>query len=50
VGENKEMLFKDWKEKKEYLPFIDYLKTDAAEAEIMTGTKDKKIAAEILFK
>ena len=50
VGENKEMVFKDWEEKKEYLPYIDYLKTDAAEAEIITGTKDKKIAAEILFK
>jgi len=49
VGENKEMVFKDWKEKKEYLPYIDYLKTDAAEAEIMTGTKDRKIATEILF-
>ena len=49
VGENKEMVFKDWKKKKEYLPYIDYLKTDAVEAEIMTGTKDRKIAAEILF-
>ena len=49
VGENKEMVFKDWKKKKEYLPYIDYLKTDAAEAEIMTGTKDKKKAAEMLF-
>jgi len=49
VGENKEMVFKDWEEKKEYLPYIDYLKTDAAEAEIMTGTKDKKKAAEMLF-
>ena len=49
VGENKEMVFKDWKEKKECLPFIDYLKTDAAEAEIMTGAKDRKIAAEMLF-
>jgi len=49
VGENKEMIFKDWKEKKEYLPYIDYLKTDAAEAEIMTGTKDRKKAAEMLF-
>ena len=49
VGENKEMVFNDWKEKKEYLPFIDYLKTDAAEAEIMTGAKDRKIAAEMLF-
>ena len=49
VGENKKMVFKDWKEKKEYLPYIDYLKTDAAEAEIMTGTKDRKKAAEMLF-
>jgi len=49
VGKNKEMVFKDWKEKKEYLPYIDYLKTDAAEAEIMTGTKDRKKAAEMLF-
>ncbi len=49
IGENNEMVFKDWKEKKKYLPFIDYLKTDAAEAEIMTGTKDRKKAAEILF-
>lgn len=49
VGENKEMVFKDWKKKKEYLPYIDYLKTDAAEAEIMTGTKNRKKAAEMLF-
>ena len=49
VGENKEMFFIDWEEKKEYLPYIDYLKTDAAEAEIMTGTKDRKKAVEILF-
>ena len=49
VGENKEMVFKDWEKKKEYLPYIDYLKTDAAEAEIMTGTKDRKKAAEMLF-
>jgi len=49
VGGNKEMLFKDWEKKKEYLPYIDYLKTDAAEAEIMTGAKDRKKAAEMLF-
>ncbi|MBA7497400.1 hypothetical protein ES704_00128 [subsurface metagenome] len=49
VGENKEMVFKDWKKKREYLPYIDYLKTDAAEAEIMTGTKDRKKAAKMLF-
>jgi len=50
VGKNKEMVFKDWQEKMEYLPYIDYLKTDAAEAEIMTGTNDRKKAAEMLFK
>ncbi|GAI17221.1 unnamed protein product, partial [marine sediment metagenome] len=50
VGENKEMVFKDWEKKKEYLPYIDYLKTDAAEAEIMTGAKDRKKAAEMLFR
>jgi len=49
VVENKEMIFIDWEKKKGYLPYIDYLKTDAAEAEIMTGTKDRKKAAEILF-
>ena len=49
VGENKEMVFKDWGKKNEYLPYIDYLKTDAAEAEIMTGTKNRKKAAEMLF-
>jgi len=49
VVENKEMVFLDWEKKKEYLPYIDYLKTDAAEAEIMTGTEDRKKAAEILF-
>jgi len=49
VGKNKEMVFKDWKEKNEYLPYIDYLKTDAAEAEIMTGTNDRKKATEMLF-
>jgi len=49
VGKNNEMIFRDWREKKEYLPHINYLKTDAVEAEIMTGVKDRKEAAEILF-
>ncbi len=49
IEKNKEMVFKDWKEKKEYLPYIDYLKTDAAEAEVMTGIKDRKKAAKMLF-
>lgn len=42
------MFFEDWKEKKEMLPFIDFLKTDAAEAEIMTGLTDRLEAAKLL--
>ena len=38
----------DWPGKKEYLPYIDMLKTDAAEAKILTGTDDRRKAAEIL--
>ena len=49
VENNKEMVFRDWKEKKKYLPYIGYLKTDAIEAEIMTGKKDRKEAAKMLF-
>lgn len=33
--------FEDWKEKKELLPYITFLKTDAAEAEILTGLTDR---------
>ncbi len=43
-----EMYFEDWAEKKEILPYIDYLKTDAAEAEILTGLKDRYEAAKLL--
>ena len=43
-----EMYFEDWAEKKEILPYIDYLKTDAAEAEILTGLQDRKEAAKLL--
>lgn len=42
------MYFEDWKDKLEYLPCIDFLKTDAAEAEIMTGTSDRSKAARLL--
>lgn len=44
-----EMYFEDWECKKEMLPYIDFLKTDAAEAEIMTGTSDRYEAAKILY-
>ena len=42
------MYFEDWQEKEKYLPYIDYLKTDAAEAEILTGATDRKKAAFLL--
>lgn len=43
------MFFEDWADKKEILPYIDFLKTDAAEAEILTGLSDRKEAAKCLF-
>ena len=46
---NGEMKFYDWAEKKEYLPYIDFLKTDAAEAEILTGLTDREKAAKLLY-
>lgn len=42
------MFFEDWKDKKEILPYIDYLKTDTAEAEILTGQTDRFVAAKML--
>lgn len=42
------MYFEDWKEKKEIIPYIYYLKTDAAEAEILTGLTDRYEAAKVL--
>lgn len=47
--ENGKMYFEDWTSKKKVLPFISYLKTDAAEAEILTGTADRIEAAKILY-
>ena len=47
--ENGGMVYHDWKEKKELLPYIRFLKTDAAEAEIMTGCTDRKEAAKHLY-
>ena len=42
------MFFEDWASKREMLPYITYLKTDAAEAEILTGTSDRAEAAKLL--
>lgn len=42
------MAFYDWPEKLKYLPLIHFLKTDAAEAEILTGLADRREAAKLL--
>lgn len=44
-----QMYFEDWAEKKELLPYITFLKTDAAEAEILTGLSDRAAAAKQLY-
>lgn len=46
--EDGKMFFLDWAKKKEYLKYIDFLKTDAYEAEILTGLTDRKEAAKLL--
>ncbi len=42
------MYFEDWADKMEMLGYIRYLKTDAAEAEILTGLTDRREAARLL--
>ena len=46
--EDGEMVFRDWPCKRETLPMITFLKTDAAEAEILTGLSDRVAAAKQL--
>lgn len=43
------MFLRDWPEKRELLPLVAFLKTDAAEAEAMTGTSDRADAARRLY-
>jgi sugar/nucleoside kinase (ribokinase family) len=45
VMPDKTMKFFDWENKKRYLPMLSYFKTDAAEAEILTGLSDREAAA-----
>ena len=42
------MLVRDWEYKQTSLPRIRYLKTDAAEAEMLTGSTDRREAARML--
>ncbi len=48
-NENGPMNFHDWDEKKEYLKYFDFLKTDAAEAKIITGSEDRQEAAKMMY-
>lgn len=47
-AEGGRMEFADWERKREVLPAVRFLKTDAAEALILTGTEDRREAARIL--
>lgn len=47
-NENGQMTFHDWADKLQQLPHLDFLKVDAAEAEILTGRSDRLAAAEQL--
>ena len=47
--DGEQMAFHDWENKRRYLPMIRYLKTDAAEAEILTGLTDREAAARQLY-
>ena len=48
-NENGRLVFHDWDKKRTYLPYFDILKTDAAEAEILTGLSDRQAAARQLI-
>lgn len=40
-----DVYFEDWKYKKEYLPFIHYVKADSLEIEVVTGGADREEGA-----
>jgi sugar/nucleoside kinase (ribokinase family) len=42
------MIFRDWKNKLRYMPYVSYFKADAAEAEILTGLADREKAARMI--
>lgn len=44
-NEEGELNFRNWDQAEELMPLISYMKTDAAEAEIMTGLSDREEAA-----
>jgi len=48
VIRGEKMLYEDWPDKRAALPLLEFFKTDAAEAEVLTGHKDIHKAAETL--
>lgn len=48
LDEEGNLAFRDWERKGELLPYIKYFKTDAAEAEILTGLSNREDAARLL--
>ena len=48
-NEDGRLVFHDWEDKLKYLPYLAFLKTDAAEAEILTGLSDREAAARQLY-
>lgn len=48
-NKNGEIKFHDWPEKDIYFPYFDFLKADAVEAEILTGTKNRHDAAKLIY-
>lgn len=44
-NEDGKLVFHDWADKRKYLSYFDFLKTDTAEAEILTGLTDRREAA-----
>jgi len=45
---NGQMIFRDWKNKHRYMPYVSFFKADAAEAEILTGLEDREKAARVI--
>lgn len=47
-SENGRFSWRDWDEKRRYLPLITYLKADSLESEVVTGLPDREEAARVL--
>jgi sugar/nucleoside kinase (ribokinase family) len=48
VREGDDLVFREWKDVEEGLSYVTYLKVDRAEAELLTGETDLRVAARLL--